>query len=608
MKRMMAVAVACAWAAWAAAWGQECVLRAEIRGSDRFAAEFLRFWKGTRWEGVEDVFERDVFDKERAVWEALDRKGTVSFAVYGDGIAEGAPPAALAAVLPVKDPEPVYAWLERFIGADGWRMEELGVRLYDARDGDGTAAAVESDGRVVVAWSFGEAREAERVLGMELHEAEPVAAAGTFAVRAKGCALGEGAGRAWFGDDWRDVKEIFRENAVLRGVAAALAGAARSEWTEIGVGLRGKTVRVDFASKGDWARGGGGVAKRRRSKALAKDDVAFVAVDRSGRAVRTLEALRRRAASWAERGGEGGVARVLSAAGWEKLAARLGGETGVVELWATNPDKVPPVALWVERAERAAEIREWVRRHAATAPDGLLQRLGGLEEPPGRLSLKWLRKRKSGKWAVDAYALLLDGKSGGMLELAWGGADGPVVASTLGKRRLDALLADWSAGRRIGAEAAEGFRKRMKGAGKRAGREYEGFAEVWLLADDAEGVLGALARASGNTAETPWKRAVGKWLSVLGDAGEGEILYDEEDDDADITPAADGDIEVVGWVDWSDAGVAWRAGRIGGGVFAGSVAIPEKTLRRWVSNATEDEWSCRQWWVDWEAEEAEWEE
>ena len=296
MKRTILAMAAAGWCAFSAvvAQGQECVLRAEIRGADRFAAEFRRFWRGTQWEGVEEVFQREVFARERAVWEALDRKGTISFAVYGDGIAQGAEPSALAAVLPVKDAAPVHAWLEAAMGTDGYWTEELGIRLYEVEDGDGWVATAESDGRLTVAWSFADVSQAERVLELELHEAEPVAAEGTFALRVKGSMIGEGTGRAFFGDNWRVLEAFFRENAVLQGAAAvARAVVAGSEWTEIGVGLRGKTVRTAFAAKGDWAQGGGPAVRRGRSKALDGEDVCFVAVDRSGRAARTLETLRR---------------------------------------------------------------------------------------------------------------------------------------------------------------------------------------------------------------------------------------------------------------------------------------------------------------------------
>lgn len=571
-----------------AAQGQECVFRAEIRGADRFASEFRRFWKGTQWEGVEDVFQRGVFDWDRAVWEALDRKGTVSFAMYGDGIAEGAHPLVLAAVLPVKDPAPVHAWLEEAMGTNGYRMEELGVRLYEVEDGDGWVATVVSDGRMTVAWSFAEETQAERVMGLELHEAEPIAAEGTFALRVKGSMLGEGTGRALFGDDWRGLEELFPEHMLLRGAAAALAAMVRSEWTEIGMELRGKTVRVDFAAKGDWAQGGGPAVRRGhrvRSKALDGEDVCFAAVDRSGQALRMLETLQNRAAAWAERGGDGGFARILSGAGREKLPECLGGEMGLVEL-----DVAPALsrcALWVERAEGAAELRERVRRHAQTVPEGLLRRLGAGDELSGRMAVQRSGERESGAWSVDAYELSLDGEAVGTLELAWGGGDGPVVASTLGPERLDALLADWSAGRRPGAEAAEGFRKRMKGTSKRAGREYEGFAETVTAVEDAMVVLGALARASGNTEETPWKQEVGEWMAVIGETGE----WGPEDEDGQ--PVGRQELALG---DEDGAGVAWRAGRIGGGVFAGAAAIPEATLRRWINNATRGAGSCWLWW------------
>ena len=597
MKRTILAMAAAGWCAFSAvvAQGQECVLRAEIRGADRFAAEFRRFWRGTQWEGVEEVFQREVFARERAVWEALDRKGTISFAVYGDGIAQGAEPSALAAVLPVKDAAPVHAWLEAAMGTDGYWTEELGIRLYEVEDGDGWVATAESDGRLTVAWSFADVSQAERVLELELHEAEPVAAEGTFALRVKGSMIGEGTGRAFFGDNWRVLEAFFRENAVLQGAAAvARAVVAGSEWTEIGVGLRGKTVRTAFAAKGDWAQGGGPAVRRGRSKALDGEDVCFVAVDRSGRAARTLETLRRRAAAWAERGGDGGFAHILSGEGREKLPKRLGGEMGLIEL-----DVAPALsraALWVERAEGAAELREQIRRHAETAPEDLLRRLGGGDGvQPGRMAVERRGERESGAWSVDAYGLSLDGKPVGTLELAWGGADGPVVASTLGPERLDALLADWSAGRRPGAEAAEGFRTRMKGAPKRAGREYEGFAETVTAVEDAMAVLGALARASGHTEETPWKQEVGEWMAAIGETGEWGPA------EADGIPGKKGDE--------AEDGVAWRAGRIGGGVFAGAAAIPETTLRRWVNNATRGGGSCWLWWeAVWTPEEPDAEE
>lgn len=120
MKRMMAVAVACAWAALAgAAWGQECVLRAEIRGAGRLAEELRTFLTGTQWEGTEEVFERGSSDKERAVWEAMDRKGTVVFALYGKTKGGKVQMKGGAAVLPMKDSAPLYALLEKALGPEG---------------------------------------------------------------------------------------------------------------------------------------------------------------------------------------------------------------------------------------------------------------------------------------------------------------------------------------------------------------------------------------------------------------------------------------------------------------------------------------------------------
>ncbi|MBQ9345601.1 MAG: hypothetical protein IJT88_10350 [Kiritimatiellae bacterium] len=578
MKRLFLLVWTAALAAVAAAWGQTCVMRAEIRGTERFAEELRTFVAGTQWEGAEELFERGSFAEERAVWEAMDRMGTVVFALYGDDAsADTIANEGFAAVLPMKDSAPVYALLEENIGPEG-PVEELGVRAFEAEYGEGVAVAVESEGRVTVAWSFDGRREAEALLAKELHESRSVGAEGTLALR-----VDDGEYGKWFvRKSGKHAPPAIR--AVVDGLAAVVE---RSEWTEVGVGLRGDAVRVEFAAKGDWARGGGTVCKRARGKALDGEKVALAVVARSGRVVRAADALRRRVAAWAADAEEPGVACVLSWEGWEKLAGRLSGEVGAVEL------EYGRGAVWVEKASGAEGMRAWLRRHAETAGDALLRRLGAGMWPRSEMSAKWTGERTSGTWAVDSYALAEKGEPWETLEIAWGGPEGPVVASTLDAKRLDALLADWSAGRRPGAETSRTFRKRLGTKGPR--RESEGFARIDDLFNEALDYASTLlVYEVGALGETPWRRTVGEWASVLLDSGELQM--------AD----RDGDGEGRGgwkWRRWRmgtmpshSADISWRAGRTGEGVFEGTADVKVEDLRRWVENATMGAGSYWPWW------------
>ena len=170
------------------------------------------------------------------------------------------------------------------------------------------------------------------------------------------------------------------------------------------------------------------------------------------------------------------------------------------------------------------------------------------------------------------------------------------MASTLDPKRLDALLADWSAGRRPGAETSRTFRKRLGTKGPR--RESEGFARIGDLFNEAMDYASTLlVYEVGAMGETPWRRTVGEWASVLLDSGDWQIA----DVDADGEPE-EVSADMLMWqmgVARSPSravGVAWRAGRTGEGVFEGTADVKVEDLRRWVINATMGAGSYWVWW------------
>ena len=330
------------------------------------------------------------------------------------------------------------------------------------------------------------------------------------------------------------------------------------------------------------------MCKRARGKALDGEKVALAVVDRSGRAVRAADALRRRVAAWAAGAEEPGVACVLSWEGWEKLAGRLSGEVGAVEL------EYGRGAVWVEKASGAEGMRTWLRQHAETAGDALLRRLAAGMWPRSEMSAKWTGERTSGTWAVDSYALAEKGEPFATLEIAWGGPEGPVVASTLDAKRLDALLADWSAGRRPGAETSRTFRKRLGTKGPR--RESEGFARIDDLFNEAmDHASTLLVYEVGAMGETPWRRTVGEWASVLLDSGELQMA-DRDGDGEGEEVSEDLLMWQKGTMPSHSADISWRAGRTGEGVFEGTADVKVEDLRRWVINATMGAGSYWMWW------------